>query len=132
MDPPTDTLGPGKIGKPGDYDDLIIPNGLGGYTLDNFGLAFELANGDEIQVYINAPYTVGSHSFVPQLNLEEVSGQDATYGNVDTFSGPPNDLTITETPEPSSLFLLGTGLLGLATVVLVRKGKPAKNLVLKP
>jgi hypothetical protein len=45
------------------------------------------------------------------------SGDPAVYGVGDVYNVYP-------TPEPSSLFLLGTGLLGLAVVVF-RKAKPS-------
>jgi hypothetical protein len=41
----------------------------------------------------------------------------------------PGTMEVSTTPEPGSLFLLGTGLLGLA-VILFRKAKPSGGLVL--
>jgi len=73
--------------------------------------------------YINTP---GTFTY-------DVSDTNSDYGvGQDGSSGGEWNISTTVTPEPSSLFLLGTGLLGLAAMVLVRKGKPAKNLVLKP
>ena len=55
-----------------------------------------------------------------------------TYGDGSWTGGdldPANIVNENTTPEPSSLLLLGTGLLGLAFVVF-RKAKPSGGLVL--
>jgi hypothetical protein len=84
---------------------------------------------DEVTVYyagnsdMPSAATVDSAAFAWQsgtgyLNAAFLqSGDPAVYGVGDVYNVYP-------TPEPSSLFLLGTGLLGLAVVVF-RKAKPS-------
>jgi len=53
--------------------------------------------------------------------------QNPSYFGLDDVSVTPMDSPIAESPEPGSLLLMGTGVLGLA-VVLFRKAKPSVNL----
>ena len=80
------------------------------FTFDGGGRAVILSS-NEVVVFLpgGAPPFVGDNS-----PSDDETQKAIALGNI----------TITQTPEPSSLFLLGTGLLGLAFVAF-RKAKPA-------
>lgn len=117
------------------YDNLFYPDGnsppvcpppgpgdpeqpypFGGGSLDIYGVLFNVAGGYNVDLW--------SNGVVPGFGLTYGVG-DSIKGNVintygEPFSGTSVDVATTPTPEPGSLILLGTGLLGLAAP-LVRK-----------
>jgi hypothetical protein len=88
------------------YDNLFTPGA--NPQLDSNGLIFEV-NGKGISIWGN-----GANDYALwEGNWEYIVNNGASF-----------DATPAPTPEPSSLLLLGTGLLGLALVAF-RKAKPS-------
>lgn len=92
------------------FDDVLSPSGP--FILDFYGVLID-AGGVDINIFSNN----GGYQWLDSV----------TYPNSNNLSEP---LVASPAPEPSSLFLLGTGLLGLA-VVLFRKSKSSGRLVLQ-
>ena len=78
---------------------------------DTGGLLFQLSTGSLLEIW-----SIGNTDYYNEL-VDSSSGYSWMFGNEQTSPyGDPITMTVSATPEPSSLLLLGTGLLGLAGV----------------
>ena len=107
------------------YDNLFCPSGtcpgFSGSVIDTAaGLLFDVGGNYEINIWSNGgnSYTVGE-----AVLTGPTSGNYIEYNETAQLSYFPSN-PLETAPEPGSLLLLGTGLLGLA-FVLFRKAKPS-------
>lgn len=92
---------PNNPGPPS--DNLIFDPEVDGGYLDENGISYTLVNGEEVNLYYIAPAA------------DTISGYFTDIDN--DVTAPSNNIPINATPEPGSLALAGTGILGMAGIL---------------
>lgn len=118
---------PGNPALPFSYDNLFYPDGdsplvcvgypFGGGVFDIYGVLFDVAGGYTVDLWSNGIYAPG---LGPDYELSDALGSTLLEPD-DDGAAVPVSVTTAPTPEPGSMFLLGTGVLGLITVVTRRR-----------
>jgi hypothetical protein len=106
------------------YDNLLYTGLTGNDVLDWGGVVFSPAPGYEINLFGG-----GFGSGAPGNGLFYFADNGSYDSNnpVIDFSNPDGTPVFSPTPEPGSLLLLGTGLLGLALLVYRKAAKPVPD-----
>jgi hypothetical protein len=106
------------FGNNGTYDQMLSTTFP---FLDSLGLAFTLSNGDELQIWV---YPLPGNDGNNPVYLRMADETSSNGGNVDTYSDPIGEIVLS--PEPGSLVLFGTGLLGLAGMLRFKFTKKSR------
>jgi PEP-CTERM motif len=108
-------------------------NTLAALDFSASGLGFSLAAGSSVglgDVHFNVSPTASGPVAISFLGYPDTNLSDAAGNNISltgsTLTGGTITVTPSAVPEPSSLVLLATALIGTASVVRARRGRPAR------
>jgi len=106
------------------YDDLLdLVQTSGAYLTEN-GLLFQFGDGDYLNIFFGWSVGGGGPEFYGWYDSPQGNGDYVFASETGSFTITSYDVAPGETPEPGSLLLVGTGLLGLAAFLMRRERRP--------